>query len=464
MGVGVSNWRLAGAVAQAGQLGVVSGTLLAAVVSRRLQDGDEDGLMRRALSHFPFPQIAERVIDQHFIPGGKPPDVPYKLSTLPTLQLNVGLTELVVAANFVEVFLAKEGHSGIVGINLLEKIQLVTLPSLYGALLAGVDYVLMGAGIPRAIPGVLDRLAKGEFALLRVDVQNDTGKESYDSTFDPSQFCRGNPPQLQRPRFLAIVSSAALATTLARKSNGRVDGFVIETDSAGGHNAPPRGTPELSAHGEPVYGPRDAPDLEKFRALGVPFWLAGSYGQPGKLAAALRLGAQGIQVGTAFAFCQESGIDPVLKRRILLQSRSETAHVFTDPIASPTGFPFKVLQVPGTLSDPHIYEQRERVCDLGYLRQPIETAQGKVLYRCPAEPVEDYVLKGGKADDTVGRKCLCNALLATVGYPQTRASGERELPVITAGNDIVHLSHFLPPGADSYSARQVIFRLLEEVD
>jgi len=66
------------------------------------------------------------------------------------------------------VFLAKEGHDGLVGINYLEKIQLPTLPSLYGAMLANVDYVLMGAGIPRAIPGALDHLAQGEPAQLKI--------------------------------------------------------------------------------------------------------------------------------------------------------------------------------------------------------------------------------------------------------------------------------------------------------
>lgn len=39
-----------------------------------------------------------------------------------------------------------------VGLNLLEKIQIPTLPSLYGAMLAGVDYILMGAGFPDAFP------------------------------------------------------------------------------------------------------------------------------------------------------------------------------------------------------------------------------------------------------------------------------------------------------------------------
>ena len=78
---------------------------------------------------------------------------------------------MTVAANFVEVFLAKEGHAGLVGINFLEKIQFPTLPSIFGAMLAGVDYVLMGAGIPRSIPGVLDRLAKGAAVELKIDVE-----------------------------------------------------------------------------------------------------------------------------------------------------------------------------------------------------------------------------------------------------------------------------------------------------
>ena len=40
MGVATSGWRLARAVSQLGQLGVVSGTLLAVVLARRLQEGD----------------------------------------------------------------------------------------------------------------------------------------------------------------------------------------------------------------------------------------------------------------------------------------------------------------------------------------------------------------------------------------------------------------------------------------
>ena len=61
-----------------------------------------------------------------------------------------------MVTNFVEVFLAKEGHNNPVGINYLEKVQIPHLPSIYGAMLAGVGYVLMGAGIPLHIPGVLE--------------------------------------------------------------------------------------------------------------------------------------------------------------------------------------------------------------------------------------------------------------------------------------------------------------------
>ncbi|MFX4805988.1 hypothetical protein ABTB42_20590, partial [Acinetobacter baumannii] len=75
---------------------------------------------------------------------------------MPSLDPGRPLLELTVVANFVEVWLAKQGHNSPIGINLLEKIQVPTVPSLFGAMLAGVDYVLMGAGIPRQIPGVLD--------------------------------------------------------------------------------------------------------------------------------------------------------------------------------------------------------------------------------------------------------------------------------------------------------------------
>ena len=152
MGVAVSGWRLARAVSRAGHLGVVSGTAMDAVIARRLQDGDEGGHYRRALAHFPSPAMAQRVLDTYFVEGGRSADTPY--TPMPKLTLNTSRAgqELAVVGNFAEVWLAKEGHDGVVGINCLEKIQLATPTALLGAMLGGVDYVLMGAGISRGMP------------------------------------------------------------------------------------------------------------------------------------------------------------------------------------------------------------------------------------------------------------------------------------------------------------------------
>jgi nitronate monooxygenase len=463
MGVGVSGWRLARTVSQAGQLGVVSGTGLDVVFTRRLQMGDPGGHVRRALDMFPIREVAERILDRFFVPGGKTTDQSFRAKPMLAVKPTRLGEELLVAANFVEIYLAKEGHDGQVGINYLEKIQLPTVPSLYGAMLAGVDWVLMGAGIPKAIPGLIDRLSRGEPATLKVYVTGGKADEEYGTTFDPNAFCGGQALPVPRPKFVAIVSSATLATMLARRSEGRLDGFIVELSQAGGHNAPPRGELRLNELGEPIYGPRDNPDLETIRGLGLPFWLAGGFASASGLAQAVLAGAAGVQIGTAFAYCDESDLDPDLKEQVLKASLSDDARVFTDPVASPTGFPFKVVQLEGTLSEQERYKKRKRVCDLGYLRQAYRTEDGAIGWRCSAEPEEDFVRKGGAIEDTAGRKCLCNALLSNIGLGQVVADGSTEKPLVTSGDDVATIARFLPPEGLSYSALDVINRILPDI-
>lgn len=458
MGVGVSSWKLARAVSSAGQLGVVSGTALEVVLARRLQLGDSEGHVRRALARFPYPQMAERVLARYFVPGGKAAAAPFRATPMPSLRPVAHARELTVVANFVEVFLAREGHDQPVGINYLEKIQLPTLASIYGALLAGVGVVIMGAGIPRAVPAALDRLAAGIEARLPISVAGPSRAAPSETRFDPAEFAGAAPPLLERPSFLPIVSSATLAQVLSRKSSGRIDGFIVEGPSAGGHNASPRGEVRLTPEGEPIYGERDRIDLRDFRELGLPVWLAGSQASPERLAEALAGGAAGIQVGTAFAFCAESGLTDELKQRVIESVRRGAVRVRTEPRASPTGFPFKVIELPGTIGAPHA--ARERICDLGYLRQAHACADGSLVWRCPAEPVADYVRKGGDAADTLGRVCLCNGLVAAIGLGQARARRGEELPLLTSGDDIAGILRFVSPGAASYSARDVLDALL----
>ncbi len=453
MGIGVSNWRLANAVARCGQLGVVSGTVVDTLLVRRLQDGDIGGHMRRALAALPIPQLADELLRRYFHPEGRRPGAPYHLLPMYKQTVSAARQRVTVAAAFVETWLAREGHDAPVGMNLLTKVQMPNLATLYGAMLAGVSCVIMGAGIPREIPGALDALAQHQPARIRFDVEGLAKDEVEWLAFDPADVWpdREVPSSpLARPAFLPVVSAVSLAATLARKSTGRVDGFVVEGPTAGGHNTPPRGAMTLDELGQPIYGERDAVDLAKLAELGLPFWVAGGAGTPEGLRAAHAAGARGIQVGTLFAFCDESGLDAAVKRDVLEAVCRGTARVHTDPRASPTGYPFKVVHVDDIAE---VSDTRERICDLGYLRVAIKRADGRLDYRCPAEPVDAYVQKGGTVEETEGRRCLCNGLLADVGYPQER-DGAVEPPLVTSGDDLVSLKHFAEQG--TYRAADVI--------
>jgi len=463
MGVAISDWRLAKAVSQLGQLGVVSGTGISRVLASRLMDGDLSGNVRRALANFSMPEPVQNIINKYYTPGGKSPETPYRTPVAYSIRPPKFLDQLTAIANYVEVYLAKEGHSGLVGINLLEKVQMPNLASLYGAMLAGVDVVLMGAGIPTQIAGILDKLSNHEPVSYRVDVHGAEKDDDHRIHFDPESVFPGISKlvgKLKRPKFLPIISSVVLAQALIKRSEGPVDGFVIEGPTAGGHNAPPRGTVNLNEKGEPIYTEKDTVDLEKMKQLGLPFWLAGGYGNPKQVQAALDAGAAGVQVGTAFSLCDESGMEPELKKRLLRKVLDEEAEVFTSPLVSPTGFPFKVAQLEGTLSDPEAYTARNRICDLGFLRILYKRENGTIGYRCAAEPVDDFVKKGGNAEDTTNRSCLCNNLLSTAGFPQVRKDGYVEEPIITSGDDLVSAGQFVRAGKTSFSAEDVVRYLL----
>jgi nitronate monooxygenase len=343
-------------------------------------------------------------------------------------------------------------------------------------------------GIPMRIAGILDNLAEGKDCELPI---NTVDKHEIITQFSPKVFweAAGKPElvsvPLKRPNFVPIVSSVVLAQSMLKRATGKgptngINGFVVELNTAGGHNAPPRGfhydpiskshAVDLNERGEPIYGAKDEVDLEKFAKAtkGLPFWLAGSYADPKKLIEVLDVGGAGIQVGTAFSLAKESGMEKNARKEILQKLAKQDFEVFTDPVASPTGFPFKVLKVDNTLSDAKAYEQRPRACSLGYLRDVYTKEDGSPGYRCASEPVADYVKKGGEIEATQGRKCLCNALCANAGCPQVQKKENYvEEMLLTIGDDVNNCRRYSKQdenGEWSYSATDVIDYLLSEDD
>ncbi|MBK8459904.1 MAG: nitronate monooxygenase [Micropruina sp.] len=460
MGIAVSSWGLAREVSRAGQLGVVSGTALDGVVARVLQDGDRGGHVRRALAHFPSPALAKRVFDTYYLEGGRPrvplPSAPHA-DDQPVPRGDQAFRDRQLRR-----WLAKEGHTGVVGINFLEKVQTATLSAALGAMLADVDYVLMGAGIPKEIPRMLTEFAAGRPGKLTIDVDNST--KAYHAVLDPAEVLGDDLPPMNRPQFLAIISLHVLGAYLNRDAEIRPDGFVVEGPLAGGHSAPPRGKMILDEEGQPIYSVKDEADLAKMVDIGLPFWMAGAYSTPEKVAAAVAAGAKGVQCGTLFAMASTSGLRPDLRERLLKGLRDDTLKIKNDALASPTGFPFKVAELDDTLSRQDKYLARERICDLGYLRTPAERPDGKVVYKCASEPIHMYVKKGGEEQNTNGRKCLCNALMANIGLSQVRRDGYVEEPAVTLGQDLEGVRLMLAAHAEGWTGLQAVEWLMSEVE
>jgi NAD(P)H-dependent flavin oxidoreductase YrpB (nitropropane dioxygenase family) len=455
MGIYISTPKLAKECSKAGALGTVSCTGAERVLSHLLQLGDIGGHYRRALSNFPFPEIVDRILKKYFKNGGKSPNENFKEVPLFSMRPRSDLIELAVAASFSLIWLAKEGHNEPVSVNYLEKLQIGHIYHLTGAMLAGVDYVTMGAGITLQIPAILDAIASGGNPSYRIYIEGSkNGSEMI--SFNPGEFLGKNfPKELKRPGFLPIVSTDVLASLMASKLPvGSIQGFVIELPTAGGHNAPPRTKGVFDETGQPVYGPKDEVNFEKLRALGIPFWIAGSYASPEGLAKAKALGAVGIQAGSIFALCEDSGMTPAFRKEMKRLGYNSALKIRTDATASPTGFPFKVPQLSGTISDAEVYAARKRNCSRKMLQFPAEH-NGKIVFRCAAEPVDDYVKKGGKLEDTLGARCLCNGLFSATGI-----GDPLEMPIFTMGDDLSFLRHLMKDENDSYTAYDAIRYLI----
>ena len=460
MGVRVSGYEMANKVGSIAEqydlpvLAMVSGTGLSAVLLSEIQRGDEKII--NAVKAFPVPAIAEKILQEHPM---QPDDRLRRLPPMPEVLFDKNheeakakkLTEILVVASFVEVWLAKNGHQTPVGINYLEKLQPSHPAEIYGAMLAGVNYIVMGAGIPNQIPSILDQLAQNEPATYAVDLDG-TDEKAY-VTFDPSSIIpKSQQRPLERPRFFPVVTSNVLAKYLVEKVGG-IDGLIIELPEAGGHNAPPRGK-QRDEDGVPLYGPKDYPKLDELKKLGIPFYLAGGFGSQEGYQAALAKGAAGVQIGTLFVPTAESGYLQEYADQILDQIDNDVLEVEAR-YEFPSGYPFKIAKISGSVSEPAVYAQRKRRCRYGYLRTYYKDKQtGKIKGRCPAEPVAIFVSKGGSEAETVGQQCLCSCLLAAAG-----CGPQGEKPLFTLGDNFIPIKDIKRRPDGRYGVEEVLLYL-----
>ena len=435
MGVGISRWYLARTVSMLGGLGTVSGVILERVFAHELQKGDPGGHLRRALAHFPFPGFAEKVLKEYFVEGGIKHGTPYKMVPLFTVNPSELLISLTICANFSFVWLAKEGHADPVSINYLTKVDMPLIYAITGAMIAGVDYISMGAGLPLQIPKVINAIAEWETATYDIKIDGKNIKK-YTMSFDPKSFLGTKPLSLSKPSFLPIISSNLLADLLIKEiGKGNIYGFIVETDRAGGHYA----------------SKKRKMDFAQLAKLGIPFWIGGGTASPEMLKWARSVGASGIQVGSIFALCEESGMNSEIRKKIRQLGFEDKLIIRGDERISPSGYSFKVVEMEGTLSQRSVYESRVRICNHGGFFIPFERSDGLIGYRCPAEPINVFKLKFGDIKDTVGRACFCNGLLVTcaLGNPG-------EPPIITLGNDFSFLKKLMKHRDDTYIAEDAM--------
>jgi NAD(P)H-dependent flavin oxidoreductase YrpB (nitropropane dioxygenase family) len=445
MGIHISSARLANITSRLGALGVVSGAGLRHVVVEQVRAGATEAIA--AARTFPFARYVEELLA--FAPGGSKHRSAVPVDH-PEPRLGALAKRLTTICAYVEVAMAKKGHRGKVGINVMWKCALSVLPTIYGSMLAGVDALVCGAGVPMELPGIVASIRAGKDLSYTPLTGTDTHTHLSIAEDDPAPVLA----RMEPPKLLPIVSNFAfckriLDTWAKRYDGARPFAFVLENHAAGGHNAPPRNkvafteTDDLDSYFDKVLG------------LGVPVYVAGEFpggGSRRDYLHWLERGAYGIQVGSRFALCSDSGMRPDLRDAVIEANRRGESEVVTDLRLSPTGYPFKRVTVPGTLSDPRVYAARPRACNRMHLARSVfqEQSDGTVkeAYICPAMPEKRFLSLGGNPADLEGRVCLCNALLSTAGF-----YSDVEPPIVTLGESGLQVKELL-------SARQVMEEIL----
>jgi nitronate monooxygenase len=329
MGVGVSLAPLANAVAREGGVGIVSSACLDRLVSKRT---------------------------------GK------RLNTYD--------------AAYEEVSLAK-ASGGIAGINIMVALVRDYEDSVRGALDAGADVIISGAGLPLGLPAI-------------------------------------QPPK--DTALIPIVSSARALELICKKWERlgyRPDAVVLEGPLAGGHLGFKIGQLDLEANMLENLFPAVKDVAMKYGD--IPVVVAGGIYTHEDIMKFIGMGADGVQMGTRFLATQESSASAEYKEAVI-RARAEDIIVAHKP-GSPCGLPFRVIkQSPMYVSA--VKRLRPPKCDKGYVL--LKDNEGKFT-RCPAKESNEEFF------------CICNGLLSSAGYNR-----DKEEPLYTVGTNASRVDKIVP--------------------
>lgn len=284
-------------------------------------------------------------------------------------------------ASYAEVSLSKTPQ-GFVGINIMGALARDFNDSVKGALDAGADAIISGAGLPLNLPAI-------------------------------------QPPK--DTALIPIVSSARALDIICKKWEKlgyRPDAVVLEGPLAGGHLGFRIDQVELESNRLENLFP-----LVKDMAMkcgDFPVIVAGGIYTHNDIKRFMEMGADGVQMGTRFLATEESSATEAYKQAVIA-AKEEDIIVAHRP-GSPCGLPFRVIkQSPMYVSS--LQQRRQPKCDKGYVL--MKDAEGKFSI-CPAkENNKDYF-------------CICNGLLSSGGY-----NPDKEEALYTVGSNAFRIDRIV---------------------
>jgi nitronate monooxygenase len=278
---------------------------------------------------------------------------------------------------------AAKARGGFAGINIMVALQRDFETSVRAALDAGADAIVSGAGLPLSLPGIGPA---GDTALI------------------------------------PIVSSARALDLICRRwerEHYRPDAVVLEGPLAGGH---------LGFRADQVELDENALErlLPSVKEVAVshgdfPVIVAGGVYTHEDILRFLRLGADGVQMGTRFLATEESSASAAYKQAVLAAC-PEDVLVAGSP-GSPCGLPFRVLRG-SPMYQTALVRGRPPRCDKGYVL--VRDATGRYA-SCAAKEDNEHFF------------CICDGLLSAAGY-----NAEEQEPLYTVGATAARVDRILP--------------------